>query len=150
MEMRSHWRILSREVCKVILVFKDSSSFFMRIYGGRPNSTKGAPSRGQTPDPMTKPASHPPPWSAHLPDRDMSPNPLHRTFQGSPQPPQLSSATSLHGHQGCTVSYYAFLSTVPSKPMGLPAVSLGTLPQADHPLTAPPSLSAPEKLFIHL
>lgn len=65
---------------------------------------------------------------AHLPkckpDPDLSPHSLCRNFPWLPRPPELSSTTSLHGHQGCTVSYYPFLNTLASKPTGSPAISL--------------------------
>lgn len=90
-EMRNCWRMLSREGRKVILVFKDSSSFFLRIYCFGPNRKQGAPSGGRKMTETHDQTCFSPTSLAHLLkhklDQDMSPNPLHRTFQGSPQPP---------------------------------------------------------------
>lgn len=116
-EMRNRWRMLSREVRKVILVFKDSSSFFLRIYCFGPNRKQGAPSGDQK---MTEthdqtcfsPTSLAP---AHLPKHKLD-QILSTELSRAPH--------NLHNYQVpllCmviegAVSYYPFLKTIPSKP----------------------------------
>ena len=57
-----HWKVLSREMCKVISLFKHSSNSFLRMFCRGANRKQGEPHQEaiKYPRPMIMPASHSP------------------------------------------------------------------------------------------